>query len=250
VKSLRIVGVVALTSAAILMGLWHARRVRVAVLSPDELTRKVRTPAGPRRITEGCPEVAQVRALFSSSSSSVRKVTIKSEAPLEEHQVAIYRAVLEQYAANERTSLNVSTKTFPLDLTFQSRGASDCGCWEGVDIESLSAATHAFHDLPSQALPDKYARLVDAKRQSAIVRANDPERTIGGRTPAKDAVKNALATGLFSMSEIAFDREHHLAWVSYSFWCGSLCGNGSTLVFEKIGTEWKKANRSCGGWIS
>ncbi len=37
--------------------------------------------------------------------------------------------------------------------------------------------------------------------------------------------------------------------VSYRFWCGSLCGNGATWVFEKVGKQWKKTD-SCGDWIS
>jgi hypothetical protein len=52
------------------------------------------------------------------------------------------------------------------------------------------------------------------------------------------------------MSEIAFDKDHRFGVVSYSFWCGSLCGNGSTLVFEKVDGVWKNANRPCGGWVS
>jgi hypothetical protein len=36
-----------------------------------------------------------------------------------------------------------------------------------------------------------------------------------------------------SLKEIAFDKDRHYAVVSYSFWCGSLCGHGKTMVFEK-----------------
>jgi hypothetical protein len=64
------------------------------------------------------------------------------------------------------------------------------------------------------------------------------------------AVKEAFANGLFSMSEIAFDKSHRHAVVAYRFWCGALCGNGRTLVFEKAGNEWKNTERKCGGWIS
>jgi hypothetical protein len=44
--------------------------------------------------------------------------------------------------------------------------------------------------------------------------------------------------------------EGHYAVVSYRFWCGSLCGNGSTLVFEKFDGEWRRTDRRCGEWIS
>jgi len=66
----------------------------------------------------------------------------------------------------------------------------------------------------------------------------------------EDAVRNAFATGLFSMSEIAFDKDHHHAVVSYSFWCGFLCGHGKTVVFEKVNGMWRNTNRNCGGWVS
>jgi hypothetical protein len=93
-------------------------------------------------------------------------------------------------------------------------------------------------------------RLVDPQKQTKTVRSNDPSKTIHKGKPVEDAVENAFSTALFSMSEIAFDREHRFAVVSYRFWCGSLCGNGSTLVFKKVKGEWRNANRHCGGWIS
>jgi len=91
--------------------------------------------------------------------------------------------------------------------------------------------------------------LVDPKKQTKIVHSNDPSDTIRNGKSVKDAVTDAFGTALFSMSEIAFDKDHHFAVVSYHFWCGSLCGNGSTIVFEKLNGAWKK-NCDCGGWIS
>jgi len=37
--------------------------------------------------------------------------------------------------------------------------------------------------------------------------------------------------------EVKNDADHHVAVVSYAFWCGSPCGSGATLAFEKIGGE-------------
>ena len=92
--------------------------------------------------------------------------------------------------------------------------------------------------------------LVDPKKQVKLVHSNDPSNTIRkGKSVAK-AVNEAFATGLFSMSEIAFDKDHRFGVVSYHFWCGFLCGNGSTVVFEKVDGEWREADRKCGGWIS
>lgn len=63
------------------------------------------------------------------------------------------------------------------------------------------------------------------------------------------SVKQAFRTGLFTLSEIAFDKEHRRAVVSYSFVCGMLCGHGNTMVLKKLGQNWKIAKR-CGGWVS
>jgi hypothetical protein len=91
--------------------------------------------------------------------------------------------------------------------------------------------------------------LVDPKKQGKIIRSNDPSNAIKKGKSVGNAVTDAFGTALFSMSEIAFDKDHHLAVVSYHFWCGSLCGNGSTIVFKKINGTWEKS-RDCGGWIS
>jgi hypothetical protein len=92
--------------------------------------------------------------------------------------------------------------------------------------------------------------LVDPKRQARIVHSNDPSTTIEKGKSVENAVGSAFATGLFSMSEIAFDKEHRIAVVSYTFWCGSLCANGATIVFEKINDVWKSANHDCVRWVS
>ena len=121
---------------------------------------------------------------------------------------------------------------------------------KGIQVESLLSAFRSFHNLTPDILPGKNMRLVDANQQAILVANNDPERKMGKGESVKDAVKSAFATGLFSVSEIAFDKEHRHALVSYRFWCGSLCGSGATLVFEKVDGEWRSTDRMCGGWIS
>jgi hypothetical protein len=120
----------------------------------------------------------------------------------------------------------------------------------GIQLENLDTVARSFHDLTPDVLPGKNMKLVDPKKQGKVVRDDDPSRTIRGGKSVDAAVEDAFATGLFSMSEIAFDREHHHAVVSYRFWCGLLCGDGATLVFEKVGEDWKRTNRNCGAWIS
>jgi hypothetical protein len=92
--------------------------------------------------------------------------------------------------------------------------------------------------------------LVDAEQQNAQIRKNDPSRTMAGGKPVKDAVSAAFASGLLELSEIAFDKEHHYAVMSFRFVCGGLCGHGATLVLEKVEDKWKPTKRSCHEWIS
>jgi hypothetical protein len=91
---------------------------------------------------------------------------------------------------------------------------------------------------------------VDADEQSTLVTKNDPGNSIRNGKSVETAVAEAFATGLFSLSEIDFDREHRHAIVSYTFECGMLCGSGRTLVFEKVGKEWRRTDLECGGWVS
>jgi hypothetical protein len=99
-------------------------------------------------------------------------------------------------------------------------------------------------------LPGVKLRLVDANRQLRTVRDNDPGNWMARDKSVRRAVNDAFATGLFSLSEIAFDKHHQWALVTYAFVCGSLCGSGGTWLFENVAGEWKLTERLCGGWIS
>ncbi len=66
----------------------------------------------------------------------------------------------------------------------------------------------------------------------------------------EQAVDDAFATGLFSMSEIVFDAAHQKTLVTTGFVCGGLCGSGRTRLFEKVDGVWKERDLECGGWVS
>ena len=187
---------------------------------------------------------------LTSTRTSDKPKPRKSTEKLSADEIAVYKTVMQQYVASDREvrALNVAATTFPLRPDSPANRLSDCV--KGIQFENLAAASNSFHDLTPQILPGRYARLVDPKVQGRIVRMNDPQNTMGKGKSVHSVVENAFATALFSLSEIAFDKEHKHAVVSYSFWCGSVCGNGATWLFEKIGNEWKKTNRNCGGWIS
>jgi hypothetical protein len=190
-------------------------------------------------------------ALISMRSGSAKEKLQKNSAPLSAEEVAIYRAVLQQYVSDKSGgTINVSIQTFPLDPDSPTSGLSRGGCLEGIQVDDLSTRSHSYHELTHDVLPSKNMTLVDPRRQAKIVRNNDPDTTIAQGEPVHSAVEKAFSTGLFSLSEIAFDKSHHYAIVSYRFWCGSLCGHGSTLIFENISGQWKRTDRKCGGWVS
>jgi hypothetical protein len=249
VKRAAILVAAAITTLAIVAALPSWKHLRLAILTPAELTLKQpnRQPSPP---SEDCSEIQRTLALSSPPSGSSRRKPIKNRNPLSTDEIAIRRAVIQQWVSNERTALNVSARTFPFDVTSPSSGLSGCTCLKGLQVESLLGVSRSFHDLTPGVLPYKSMRLVDANKQAMIVGVNDPSRTIGRGKSVEDAVGDAFASGLFSMSEIAFDKAHRSALVSYSFSCGSLCGNGATFVFEKVGGEWKKTGHVCGGWVS
>lgn len=191
-----------------------------------------------------------VLAASPANAGSDRDKPVKSTAPLSADEIAIYRAVLRQYESGDSGSLNVSARTYPLDAASPMTGPADSECLKGIQLENLAGLAHSFHDLTPEVLPAKNIKLVDPKQQSKIVRDNDPDKTIRDGKSVHNAVGGAFATALFSMSEIAFDKERSHAVVSYHFWCGCLCGNGATLVFQKVDGQLKKTSHNCEGWIS
>lgn len=189
-------------------------------------------------------------ALAYPSTVFARNKPVKTTTPLGADELAIYKAILQQYDASDSGTLNVSATTVPLNPDSPTSGLSRDGCLEDIQLENLYAASHSFHELPPEILTGTNAKLVDPKKHAKVARANDPDKTMREGKSVEDSVRGAFATGLFSMTEIAFDKDRRYAVVSYSFWCGSLCGHGKTIVFEKVNGVWRNANRNCGDWIS
>jgi hypothetical protein len=206
-------------------------------LTPSELAAKQLTPPAPP--DDSCDQIQRVLA------RSPDQKPVRSTNPLSSDDVAIYKGILEQWNSGSSGLLNVSNRTYTIE-----RELSDCGCLTGIELRSITDAVDSFHALTRDQLGGKNIRLVDADKQAVIVRSNDPGKSIRGNKSAETAVNGAFSAGLFSMSEVAFDKEHRRALVSYSFVCGSLCGSGGTWLFEKVDGVWKKADRVCGGWVS
>ena len=188
-------------------------------------------------------------AVFAVSQDDSTK-PIVSEESLTGEQVSIYRTVLKDYLRGSDGTLNVSALTEPLDQSDD--------CVKQMRLENLTAPAAAVHRLEQPLVPGTKITLVDPMRQRRAVAENDPQnlmkKAIDEHEKVTDeqldkSVKQAFRTGLFTLSEIAFDKEHRRAVVSYSFVCGMLCGHGNTLVLKKIRQNWKIAKR-CGGWVS
>jgi hypothetical protein len=214
-----------------------ARRFHLAVLTPSELAPKQLAP--PALPDNNCD---QIRSALAGSSD---RKPIRNTNPFSSDEVAIYRGILKRWNSSSRGLLNVSNRTFPID-----RDLSDCACLKGIEPQTVASAAHSFHHLTGDVLGGKNIRLVDAEKQAVIVQSNDPSNSIRQGKSVETAVNVAFSTGLFSVSEIAFDKEQRRALVSYSFVCGSLCGSGGVWLFEKVDGVWKKSERACGGWIS
>ena len=93
-------------------------------------------------------------------------------------------------------------------------------------------------------------RFVDPKAQRKQISKNDPGVTIFRQGKSVDAaVGAAFASGLLTLSEIAFDRDRGYAVFTYGFVCGGLCGHGETVVFEKQNGQWRRL-RACSMWMA
>jgi hypothetical protein len=169
-----------------------------------------------------------------------------SDQPLTAEQLAIYQVVLHGWMNDGKAAVNLSIQTVPLH-TDDPLGAGDCA--KGLDMETASPMLHRFRkeDLP-QLGSDKIG-LVDPDAQSREVEKNDPENTMRRGASVDEAVRNAFAHGLVTLSEIQFDKQHLHAIVAFGFRCGGLCGNGGTVVMEKIDGQWKVKSQ-CDNWVS
>jgi len=177
-----------------------------------------------------------------------------SDAPLTSEQIAVYQAVLAVYLKGSDGILNLANITEPLD-------EADGSCLRGFDAGIMKESATVIHRIGPSLTTGRKIALVDPDHQKVTIRENDPQNRMRKAIDEGQqiqqitdkqlgqSIKTAFESGLFTLSEIVFDKEHRHAAVSYSFVCGGLCGNGNTLVLKKVGQSWKVAKR-CGGWVS
>ena len=178
-----------------------------------------------------------------------------SDEPLTADQIAIYRAVLKDYTKGSKGPLNVANTTEPLD---DSRPMFDEACFKEVEASVPKPSVPIGHRLDRSLIADMHVVLVDPDHQQKLIDENDPQilvkKVVDDHEQVTDAqvdqsVKHAFEVGMFTLSEIVFDKQHRRVAVAYSFVCGSLCGNGNTLNLRESGQSWKITKR-CGGWVS
>jgi hypothetical protein len=202
--------------------------------------------AANRRIAIFVLAALAAAALAAAQEASDAKPKV-SEKPLDAERLSIYRSLLGNWMEGELSTVNLSIQTVPLD----SSGPFDDGeCAKGLDLEpAQQGVVHRFRVQDLAQLGSRNIILVDPDRQRKEVADNDPERTIHDGKSIEDAVSNGFAHGLVTLSEIRFTKDHKLAIVSYGFYCGSLCGNGGTVVLEKTDAGWRRKTR-CSDWVS
>jgi hypothetical protein len=178
-----------------------------------------------------------------------------SRDPMTDEQIAVYRAVLQDYLKDSKDSLNLADKTEVMEGGWTS---FDGTCPKNRDLEATQTSGPLVHRFSAAAVLDKRIVIVDPSEQQKKIDKGDPQnlmmRAIDDHvsvsdTELDDSIKQAFKNGVFTLSEIVFDKKHQRALVSYSFVCGSLCGNGNTLILTKARSSWK-VSKTCSGWVS
>jgi hypothetical protein len=193
-------------------------------------------------------------SLSAATQEDVQKPRLSDDSMTSE-QLAVYRAVLKDYTKKSDAKLNLANQTEPLD---QSSPMFDKGCFNGIQIDTTQPSGLVVHRIDPTLVLNTRMTLVDPDQQRQTIEENDPQNLVKKAVDDGEkvtdvqldrSVENAFENGLFTFSEIVFDKEHRHAVVAYSFACGSLCGHGNTLVLKKVGKEWR-VTKTCGGWVS
>jgi hypothetical protein len=237
-----LIGMPAVVVLLVVGALLVVQRFRLVPLTPTELAIKHIDPPGSWADPdcERLPRAVRTAVAGPGSKDAINVGHLSAD------EVAVYEAVLRQWNSDAQV-LNVANRTFPLDAASPD---GSCECLMNLDVQNLASAARSFHYLTPSVFPERNIRIVDADKQRTAIRTNDPHNGMAAGKSLEKAVNDAFRRGLFSMSEIAFDRDHREALVIYRFVCGSLCGSGGTWLFEKANGVWKRIDRVCGGWVS
>lgn len=166
---------------------------------------------------------------------------------LSEDRLRVYSDFLKVWRRGDIPSLNIA---MDLDAIEPSATSEEESCSQSLDTEPMpKEPLHQFTLSDASKLGQGFVSLVDRDAQLKAVESFDPWNTIQHGADVDAAVRNGFSHGLFSFSEIQFDKTHEHAILTYSFYCGRECGNGGTVVLTRseIGT-WTITSR-CHQWI-
>lgn len=182
-----------------------------------------------------------------AAQSDDENKTKVSKEQLSDERVAVYHDFLASWMGTEIAQVNLAIETIPLDKDW---AGDPEGCRKGLELEPVTAGeTHYFRAVDGWRIGGDKLRLVVAETQEEEIKKNDPWSGIKQGHSVDDSVRNGFNHGLFSFSEIQFDKKHEHAILKFSFHCGSLCGNGGTVVLTKTKDGWKQTGE-CARWIS
>lgn len=190
-----------------------------AGLSADSVGLARSQSGGSRPPQQGSTVEQGAKSRAAGSTKATTPGAASSRAAPSAEEIAVYKAFMT-YFVDQAPFAQVSDVTYPMPVANAHR------CLHGVQLEKSDAAAARAQTVPQDILSDtNQFRLVTIR--------SDSERH----------------ERLLRLSDIAFDARHQYAVVNYSYHCGFLCGEGSTVVFKKVGNRWKHL-RSCVEWMS
>jgi|SRR5271156_5644422 len=173
-----------------------------------------------------------------------------SKDPLSAEQVAVYQTFLRSYTNGSDNVLHVADTTEWLDISNVKMDADCSRSFGQMEFDSRKQPDPTVHALDPNLAVVGHIALVDSAGQSEKVKQNDPSKTMREGKSVDSAVTDAFASGLLTLSEVVFDKDHSKAVMSYSFFCGKLCGNGAVVLLKRVGRKWRVTKQSCGEWVS
>jgi hypothetical protein len=155
-------------------------------------------------------------------------------------QMQIYRDFLHRYQDGGKSPLNLANISEP----FSPDSDELKGCLWLFPRKGMR--TTEVHSFPADAFPKEDAVLVDP----ASFQRHDVGDFMNGPNSLDKAVDAAIKAGLFRFSEIVFTTDHTRAAFSYSFVCGSLCGHGGVVIYQRKQRHWQRSRIRCVSWQS
>ena len=215
-------------------------------LGQDSSTSQIQ--ASPKSQTQAPVQARDsTQAAITDTDESEPPAPTVSKKPLTEEQVGVYHDLLMSWMQDELTTVNLAIETVPLKREGY-EGIQDC--LKDFDAEPMPPnVVHRFIAVDGWRIGGDKLRLVVGDLQNQEVEKNDPWNGIKNGKSIDDSVRNGFNHGLFTFSEIQFDKKHERAILAYSFYCGRLCGNGGTVILTKKDRVWKTTGR-CHQWIS